>query len=84
MLTADDKVVQCVEFKWFYQDGLSVLLSKNKHRFIFFTGEIFFSMTFLTSYTVMAGELQWELGIGMGVLDIPLYPGSSQNKIWIC
>ena len=25
---------------------------------------------------------QWELGIGAGVLDIPLYPGSSQNKTY--
>ena len=30
----------------------------------------------------VAGESQWELGIGLAVLEIPFYPGSSQSKTY--
>ena len=30
-----------------------------------------------------SNKSQWELGIGVAVLNIPLYPGSSQNKTYV-
>ena len=30
-----------------------------------------------------ADKAQWELGIGITAMDIPLYPGSSQNKTYV-
>lgn len=32
---------------------------------------------------VMAEKSEWELGIGLSVLDIPFYPGSSQSKTYL-
>ena len=35
------------------------------------------------SDNVYADKAQWELGIGLTVMDIPFYPGSSQNKTYV-
>ena len=40
-------------------------------------------MVLVTSGSVYADKSQWELGIGLSVLDIPLYPGSSQSKTYV-
>jgi len=32
---------------------------------------------------IKSDKSQWELGIGLGVLDIPFYPGSSQSKTYL-
>jgi len=37
----------------------------------------------ITSASVYADKSQWELGIGLAVLDIPFYPGSSQSKTYV-
>ena len=33
--------------------------------------------------SVYADKSQWELGIGLSVLDIPFYPGSSERKTYV-
>ena len=43
---------------------------------------IFSSAAFMNTEAV-AGESQWELGVGLSVLDIPFYPGSSQGKTYL-
>lgn len=35
------------------------------------------------SSSVNAEKPEWELGIGLGVLEIPFYPGSSQSKTYL-
>lgn len=40
------------------------------------------SAAFMNTETVADGS-QWELGIGLGALEIPFYPGSSQSKTYL-
>ncbi len=40
-------------------------------------------LALVTSGSVYAEKSQWELGIGLAVLDIPFYPGSSQSKTYV-
>jgi outer membrane protein len=40
-------------------------------------------LTLFYSYSSMAIKFSWEFGAGFGVFDIPLYPGSSQNKQYL-
>jgi len=42
-----------------------------------------FILITLFSCCVNAEKSQWELGIGLSVLDIPFYPGSSQSKTYL-
>ncbi len=44
---------------------------------------LLFSSVALINTGAVAGESQWELGIGLAVLDIPFYPGSSQSKTYL-
>jgi outer membrane scaffolding protein for murein synthesis (MipA/OmpV family) len=37
----------------------------------------------IASGMVYAGEVEWELGVGVAALDVPFYPGSSQSKTYI-
>ena len=39
-------------------------------------------MSFITP-CAYAGKSEWELGVGLSVLDIPFYPGSSQSKTYL-
>ncbi len=43
----------------------------------------FFILISLFTSCVNAEKPQWELGIGLSVLDIPFYPGSSQSKNYL-
>lgn len=47
------------------------------HRLLLFCSILF------VSADVVAEKSEWELGIGLGVLDIPFYPGSSQSKTYL-
>lgn len=38
---------------------------------------------FYISTVAIAGKSEWELGIGLSVLDIPFYPGSSQSQAYL-
>lgn len=42
-----------------------------------------FSSVALINTGAVADKSQWELGIGLSVLDIPFYPGSSQSKTYL-
>ena len=44
---------------------------------------LLFSSVALINTGVVADKSQWELGIGLSVLDIPFYPGSSQSKTYL-
>jgi len=44
---------------------------------------LLFSSVALLNTGAVADESQWELGIGLSVLDIPFYPGSSQSKTYL-
>ena len=44
---------------------------------------LLFSGVALLNTGAVADESQWELGIGLSVLDIPFYPGSSQRKTYL-
>ena len=44
---------------------------------------ILFCCMIVLSASVYADKKQWELGVGIAALDIPLYPGSSQSKTYI-
>lgn len=46
------------------------------------TCKTLFFMFFFTS-SALAEKSEWELGAGLSVLDIPLYPGSSQSKTYL-
>ena len=40
-------------------------------------------LTFFHSGSSVAMEFSWQLGAGIGVFDVPLYPGSAQNKQYL-
>ncbi len=44
---------------------------------------LLFSSVALLNTGAVADESQWELGIGLSVLDIPFYPGSSQRQTYL-
>lgn len=49
----------------------------------FFSAGISLFCAALSTGSVSAGESQWELGVGVAAMNIPFYPGSSQNKTYI-
>ncbi len=55
-------------------------LSRSILRFIFING-----LALISSFAAAdsANKAQWELGVGLAVLDIPFYPGSSQSKTYV-
>lgn len=61
---------------------MSIESTKYKHQNLFVMRRIFCFLLLITS-NIHAEESQWELGIGLGVLDIPFYPGSSQSKTYL-
>lgn len=54
-----------------------------KSGFRVFSTSLLCFLTFLFTGYVNAEKSQWELGIGLSVLDIPFYPGSSQSKTYL-
>jgi len=59
-----------------------VKFAENKNFKVCLAGSIFF-LTIVLTGGVYAGKSEWELGIGLGVLDIPFYPGSSERKTYL-
>ena len=57
-------------------------ITKNITREVCLTCKILLLMSFVTP-CAYAGKSEWELGIGLSVLDIPFYPGSSQSKTYL-
>ncbi len=49
----------------------------------FYIIRLFGFLLLLAPSAVYAAKSQWELGIGLAVLDIPFYPGSSQSKTYL-
>jgi outer membrane scaffolding protein for murein synthesis (MipA/OmpV family) len=82
-------------YKWFNRLNLNEFMEKSAVSIIKKTfsddcpaGIIFLLIIFLTSNVSAdtekkANKSQWELGIGVAALDIPLYPGSSQSKTYV-
>lgn len=57
-------------------------ITKNITRKVCLTCKLLLLM-FLITPCAFAGKSQWELGVGLSVLDIPFYPGSSQSKAYL-
>lgn len=49
----------------------------------FYRGSMLLLLAALSTSKVLAGESQWELGIGVTAMNIPFYPGSSQSKSYL-
>ena len=49
----------------------------------FYRGSMLLFLAVLSSSNALAGESQWELGVGVTAMNIPFYPGSSQSKTYI-